>query len=177
MKCFGRGYKRHEEARSNKKPTIRSGAVKGCERLCPAGSRVPEGEANLLPGHFANALDCENGLLHFFACELIVRAGNSEDCYSHDVKPEKLFEEIQALRDSVEELYLVLEHALRNREEIFDLIGREPVSCVTCDGEQSSLSEAVREGWSQFQPDGEAFEGRCPDCNNADVKMQRDLFR
>ena len=35
---------------------------------------------------------------------------------------ERLIGEIGALRESVEELYLVLDHAWRNRQEIYDLL-------------------------------------------------------
>ena len=40
---------------------------------------------------------------------------------------ERLIAEIGTLRESVEELYLVLDHAWRNRQEIYDLLEPETV--------------------------------------------------
>ena len=50
---------------------------------------------------------------------------------------ERLIAEIGTLRESVEELYLVLDHAWRNRQEIYDLLD-PPSACSHCEDKNES---------------------------------------
>jgi len=92
-----------------------------------------------------------------------------------------LAEEIRPLTDSVDSLYLLLQHIWQNREELVDLlngfsehgIGREVLPpetlfCTCCDAFTTSLAGALRAGW-QCIIDDEGNErgnyaGMCPAC-------------
>jgi len=93
-----------------------------------------------------------------------------------------LIAELQAVRDSVEELYILLDHIWKNRGELHDILARlrddasehddEILVCIRCDASPSSLATAVKEGWKDIQyddgPDWNYF-GICPDCVNQDA--------
>ena len=75
-----------------------------------------------------------------------------------------LIGELQTVRESVEELYLLLDHVWRNRNELYDLLShgadegserqdRQTVACCHCDTLLPTLAVAVREGWTDFQVD------------------------
>ena len=90
-----------------------------------------------------------------------------------------LMAELQSVRDGVEQLYLLLDHIWRNREELYDLFfaesGRndnseetESIACALCDVDSPpSLAAAIREGWVRLQYNdgpGWNFLGICPEC-------------
>jgi len=90
---------------------------------------------------------------------------------------DSLIAELQAVRDSVEELYLLLDRVWRNREELRSILESaiedriekqgEAVCCVHCDACEDSVAAAVREGWTRLQADGSEgwdFLGVCPGC-------------
>jgi hypothetical protein len=94
-----------------------------------------------------------------------------------------LIEELHVVRDSVEELYVLLDHMWRNREELHDILAAlreesverddEIIACCHCDASPPSLAAAVKEGWKDLQYDeGENWNylGLCPDC----VRQQTD---
>jgi len=75
-----------------------------------------------------------------------------------------LIGELRAVRDSVEELSILLDHIWHNREDLHDLLSpdaeegaegqdRQIVACCHCDTLLPSLAAAVREGWTDFQLD------------------------
>jgi hypothetical protein len=76
-----------------------------------------------------------------------------------------LIGELKGVRDSVEQLYILLDHIWRNREELHDVMAElledrseqcredETVACCRCNALQSSLATAVRQGWANFQYD------------------------
>jgi hypothetical protein len=85
----------------------------------------------------------------------------------------KLIEELHAVRDSVEELYLLLDHIWRSRNELRDILKEtmeekeEIIACCHCDASPPSLAVAIKEGWTDFQYDdgpGWNYLGICPDC-------------
>ncbi len=97
-----------------------------------------------------------------------------------------LIAELQAVRDSVEELYILLDHIWRNREELrWILDGQaeeraekqgEAVCCVHCDASESSVAAAVKKGWTRLQADdspGWDFLGFCPDCRKEQDEEER----
>lgn len=95
--------------------------------------------------------------------------------------------ELKAVRDSVEELYILLDHIWRNREEIHDIFTiekrteetNEVVCCVHCDASHSSLSEAVKDGWTSLQhdpADGWDYLGICGDCQRDEVEQDRKML-
>lgn len=98
----------------------------------------------------------------------------------------ELIDELKASRDSTEELYILLDHIWRNRDEFRDMLAQlldkraenstEVVCCVHCDESHPKLSEAVQAGWTSFQHDpteGWDYLGICPDC----VKQQAEYDR
>ena len=94
--------------------------------------------------------------------------------------------ELQAVRDSVEELYILLDHIWRNRDELRDILAGlsetnvecddDTIACDHCDAGAASLAAAVREGWKDLQyddgPDQE-YLGLCPDCVRKQVEQER----
>jgi len=95
-----------------------------------------------------------------------------------EARHEQLVGEIKALRDSVEELYLVLDHLWRNRNELRDLLNSnhapietygipENLCCADCNARIGSLAEALQEGWSELARDDTgdwSYLGVCPRC-------------
>ena len=82
-------------------------------------------------------------------------------------KIDRLIEEISALRDSLDALYIVVEHLDRNKQEFIDLyiaaLEKKPKIdptqtsfCAEC-GTERPLEDVLREGWEQLT-------GGCPDC-------------
>jgi hypothetical protein len=94
---------------------------------------------------------------------------------------ESFLEELKSTRDSVEQLYLVLDHMDRNRDEIRDLLESrdregEVVCCVNCDADAYSLSEAIQNGWTRLQhdpADGWDYLGICPTCLQEEAAQER----
>jgi hypothetical protein len=101
-----------------------------------------------------------------------------------------LIGELKGVRDSVEELYILLDHIWRNREELRDIVAglledkleqsdaNESVACCQCNAFWPSLAAAVRHGWTAFQCDDEgdwAYLAVCLDCQKkqADDDRQR----
>ena len=94
----------------------------------------------------------------------------------------ELIEELHAVRDSVEELYLLLDNIWRNREQIRDVFEEvveekeEIIACCHCDASPPLLAEAIKKGWSDFQYDDGAewnFLGVCPDCKKEQMEGER----
>jgi hypothetical protein len=97
-----------------------------------------------------------------------------------------LIAELQAVRDGVEELYILLDHIWRNREELHDILAGlreeiaerddEIIACCHCDASPPSLAAAVREGWKDLQyDDGQNWNylGICPDCVREQTERER----
>lgn len=97
-----------------------------------------------------------------------------------------LISELQAVRDSVEELYILLDHIWRSREELHDILASlseknvecddDTIACVHCDAGAASLAAAVREGWKDLQYDdgpGQEYLGICPDCVRKQTEQER----
>jgi hypothetical protein len=94
-----------------------------------------------------------------------------------------LLSELKAVRDSTEELYLLLDHIWRNRDELEGLLSAVPQSdmeeredeiivCCHCDASPPSLGAAIRAGWTDFQYDRNAnwnYSAICPDCRRKNV--------
>jgi len=94
--------------------------------------------------------------------------------------------ELRVVRESVEELYLLLDHVWRNRNELYDLLSpdadegaeghdRQIVACCHCDTLLPTLATAVREGWTDFQVDNGRdwnYLAICADCQTR--KAQHD---
>ena len=85
----------------------------------------------------------------------------------------ELIEELHAVHDSVEELYLLLDNIWRNRDKLRDILGElienrdEIVACCHCDASPPSLAVAIKEGWTALQYDDGPdwnYLGICPDC-------------
>jgi hypothetical protein len=90
-------------------------------------------------------------------------------------------EEIRPLTDSVDSLYILLQHVWQNREELFELLNDpsehndsrnelppETLFCTCCDACATSLARALRAGW-QCIVDDEGndrgnYAGMCPAC-------------
>jgi hypothetical protein len=96
--------------------------------------------------------------------------------------------ELKAVRDSVEELYLLLDHVWRNREELHDILAglreekaerdEEIIACCHCDASPPSLAAAIREGWKDLQHDEGAdwnYLGLCADCVRQQTNDERRL--
>jgi hypothetical protein len=97
-----------------------------------------------------------------------------------------LIEELGAVRDSVEELYILLDHIWRNRDELRDIMAKlseekaeqndngESVACCQCNALQPSLAVAVRRGWANFQCDDGADWAYLAICLNCQQKQAQD---
>jgi hypothetical protein len=97
--------------------------------------------------------------------------------------------ELRVVRESVEELYLLLDHVWRNRNELYDLLSpdaeegaeghdRQIVACCHCDTLLPTLATAVREGWTDFQLDNGRdwnYLAICADCQTR--KAQHDQLQ
>ena len=108
---------------------------------------------------------------------------------SIDTASSDLIGELKGVRDSVEELYILLDHIWRNREELRDIMGEllddradereenETVTCCLCNAVQPTLATAVRQGWVDFQTDDEAedwrYVGVCGDCQRKQIEQAR----
>jgi hypothetical protein len=107
---------------------------------------------------------------------------------SVETSAEALVGELGAVRDAVEELYILLDHIWRNRDELRDILSEvvenrsdhreqeEIVACCQCNASQVSLAEAVRAGWTSFQTseDGDYnYLAVCPDCHKKQVEQER----
>src|SRR5437016_3514394 len=94
-------------------------------------------------------------------------------------------ENIEPLRDAVEQLHILLEYVYRNREELATLLhprsapvvlstGEEVPFALACSHIDSALSraEAIADGWTGIDEDLQGlswnFLGLCPDCAKAD---------
>lgn len=90
-----------------------------------------------------------------------------------------LIAELKSVRDSVEELYVLLDHIWRNREELHDIMAGlleeraeqseddQTVACRQCDALQASLAGAVQQGWTDFRCDDRGdgtYVAICHDC-------------
>lgn len=88
-----------------------------------------------------------------------------------------LIKELGAVRDSVEELYLLLDHMWRNREELRDILSGsfwkqreqpEPLKlrCFSCHTDPPPTLEAALElRWTELQTDeDDGYVGLCPTC-------------
>jgi hypothetical protein len=97
-----------------------------------------------------------------------------------------LIEELHAVRDSVEELYILLDHIWRNREELHDILAaiiekkteesNEVTCCIHCDAFCPSVAEAIKAGWTSLQHDpteGWDYLGICANCQRGEVERQR----
>jgi len=106
---------------------------------------------------------------------------------SSDTTASDLIAELQAVRDSVEELYLLLDHIWRNREELRDILAglaeekadesqeEEIIVCCHCEASPPSLAAAIRQGWTDFQFDRQpnwSYLAICPDCQQQELEEQ-----
>ena len=97
-----------------------------------------------------------------------------------------LIEELHAVRDSVEELYILLDHIYR--QELHDILGElaerqaeerenERVVCCQCHVGLPSLALAVRQGWTALQRDDEAddwgYLAVCGGCQRKQIEQAR----
>lgn len=87
-------------------------------------------------------------------------------------------EEIRPLTDSVDSLYLLLQHVWQNREELFELLNgfseRAAIHCERCPS-SPSLAEAITDGWKYLRNDDGKFWGICPPCDEA-AEGERELL-
>ncbi len=103
-----------------------------------------------------------------------------------------LIDEIKALRDSSEELFILLEHIWHNRDDwrfkvsvVLTGQGREALaetlSCYACEMESlDSLAQALHDGWIDVEYCAEEerssnFVGWCPGCQRAHEEQERRL--
>jgi len=79
-------------------------------------------------------------------------------------------EELRPLTDSVDSLYLLLQHVWQNRDELFELLNgfseRTSVRCERCSS-SPTLTEAVTDGWKELRNEEGKFWGICPPCHEA----------
>ena len=103
-----------------------------------------------------------------------------------ETSAEGLIEELHAVRDSVEELYILLDHIWRNREELHDILAEivekraeesnEVTSCIHCDAFCPSVAEAIKAGWTSLQHDPTEdwdYLGICAKCHRDQVERER----
>ena len=93
----------------------------------------------------------------------MMRDGSDRLANANETSAGGLIEEVHAVRDSVEELYILLDHVWRNRQELHDILAaikeenaardEEIIACCHCDASPPSLAAAVREGWKDLQYD------------------------
>src|SRR5438552_19212354 len=102
-----------------------------------------------------------------------------------------LIDEIKALRDASEELFILLEHIWQNREDLRIKVsvvvngeGREAsaetLCCYECDMDSpDSLAQALHDGWIDItcaeEEHGTNFVGWCPSCQRAHEETQRQI--
>jgi len=104
-----------------------------------------------------------------------------------ETSADELVGELKAVRDSVEELYILLDHIWRNRDELRDIIESLPetrkpesvpetIACVDCDADSpDSLAAALEQGWTRLQRDdgtGWNYLGVCPECQEQEADVQ-----
>ncbi|MGA2798014.1 MAG: hypothetical protein ABSE63_10565 [Thermoguttaceae bacterium] len=106
------------------------------------------------------------------------------DCTAETIETpaNDLIEELHAVRDSVEELYLLLDNIWRNRNEIQNILKEliekkeEIIACCHCDASPPSLAVAIQEGWTDFQFDNGPewdYLGICADCQREQSVVER----
>lgn len=104
-----------------------------------------------------------------------------------------LIDEIKALRDSTEDLFILLEHIWQNRDDLrlqLSVVltdrGREAIEesigCYECDADAPpGLAQALHDGWIDivYEPGGRAanFVGWCPGCQRAHEEKEWQLNR
>ena len=99
---------------------------------------------------------------------------------------EGLIEELHAVRDSVEELYILLDHVWRNRGELHDILAAivekraeessETTHCIHCNAFCSSVAEAIKADWTSLQHDPNEewdYLGICAKCQRDQVERDR----
>jgi hypothetical protein len=102
-----------------------------------------------------------------------------------ETSADELVGELKAVRDSVEELYILLDHIWRNREELHDILAgiiekrteesNEVTCCVHCDAFHPTLAEAIKAGWTSLQHDpaeGWDYLGICAHCQRDEVERE-----
>ena len=116
----------------------------------------------------------------------MTRNGSDHLADTVETSADELVGELKAVRDSVEELYILLDHVWRNREELHDILAgiierrteesHEVTCCVHCDTFYPSVAEAIKAGWTSLQHDpaeGWDYLGICPHCQRDQVEQQR----
>lgn len=87
-------------------------------------------------------------------------------------------EEIRPLTDSVDSLYILLQHVWQNRDALFELVNgfseRTPVRCERCSS-SPTLTEAVTNGWKDLRNEEGMFWGLCPPCHET-IEDDRDML-
>jgi hypothetical protein len=96
-----------------------------------------------------------------------------------------LIEELKSVRDAVEELYLLLDHVVRNREELYDILAAitekkaeesgEATSCIHCNAFCPTVAEAVKAGWVSLQHNPSEdwdYLGICANCQKDVVEQE-----
>lgn len=97
---------------------------------------------------------------------------------------DQLIGELQAVKEGVEELVIILDHLYRNREEIADLLTTkeskvESTICENCDAFCDSLAEALKKGWTNLQENDTLsanYSGLCPTCLETEYALDPPTF-
>ena len=89
--------------------------------------------------------------------------GADQLAHTIETSADELVGELKAVRDSVEELYILLDHVWRNRDELHDILAgiiekrteesNEVTCCLHCDAFYPSVAEAIKAGWTSLQHD------------------------
>jgi len=112
--------------------------------------------------------------------------GADQLAHTIETSADELVGELKAVRDSVEELYILLDHVWRNRDELHDILAgiiekrteesNEVTCCIHCDAFYPSVAEAVKAGWTSLQHDpaeGWDYLGICAHCQRDEVEQER----
>jgi hypothetical protein len=112
--------------------------------------------------------------------------GADQLAHTIETSADELVGELKAVRDSVEELYILLDHVWRNREELHEIIAgiiekrteesNEVTCCIHCDAFYPSVAEAIKAGWTSLQHDpaeGWDYLGICAHCQRDEVEQER----
>jgi len=112
--------------------------------------------------------------------------GADQLAHTIETSADELVGELKAVRDSVEELYILLDHVWRNREELHEILAgiiekrteesNEVTCCVHCDAFHPTLADAVKAGWTSLQhdpADGWDYLGICAHCQRDEVERER----
>jgi|GEM_PF-2385114 len=87
-------------------------------------------------------------------------------------------EEIRPLTDSVDSLYILLQHVWQNREEFLELLNgsteRATVRCERCPS-SPELGDALTDGWKNIRREDGKLWGVCPPCDDA-FERERELL-